>query len=88
MKLFSFLFRYSPRNVLLAVAISAVSGASNAALLALLNARLQGSSWSASAIFWCFVGLCVFLPLTRFTTEIFLTRVAQDALFDMRMQIS
>ncbi|HEU4594348.1 MAG TPA: cyclic peptide export ABC transporter, partial [Pyrinomonadaceae bacterium] len=47
-----------------------------------------GSSWSASAIFWCFVGLCVFLPLTRFTTEIFLTRVAQDALFDMRMQIS
>src|ERR671926_625539 len=88
MKLVSFLFRYSPRNVVLAVAISAVSGASNAALLALLNARLQGSSWSASAIFWCFVGLCVFLPLTRLTTELFLTRVAQDALFDMRMQIS
>ncbi|HEX8338339.1 MAG TPA: cyclic peptide export ABC transporter [Pyrinomonadaceae bacterium] len=88
MRLFSFLFRYSPRNVLLAVAISAVSGASNAALLALLNARLHGSSWSASAIFWCFVGLCVFLPLTRFTTELFLTRVAQNALFEMRMRIS
>jgi putative ATP-binding cassette transporter len=87
MKLFSFLMRYSPRTVLFAVLAGVVSGASNAALLALFNAALTGPGRASAMLIASFVGMCVFLPLTRFASEMLLTHIAQNALFDLRMRL-
>jgi len=88
MKLLSFLIRYSPRSVVLAVVAGVISGASNAGLLALFTAALRGEHYSKLALVWSFVALCLFLPLTRFVSEVLLTRLAQGALYDLRMQLS
>jgi putative ATP-binding cassette transporter len=88
MKIFSFLLRYSPRSVAFAVGAGVVSGACNAGLLALFTAALSGGAYSRPALVWGFAALCIFLPLTRFVSEVVLTRLAQDALFDLRMQLS
>lgn len=88
MKLIYFLARYSPRSILLATIASAVSGFSNVGLLAVLNATLRERGDASSKLIWSFLGFCLFLPLSRFTTEVLLTRIAQGALYDLRLKIS
>ena len=86
MKLLSFLVRYSPKSVALAVLAGIISGASNAGLLALFNSALKGGTPS-SFLIWSFIAFCIFLPLTRFVSEILLTHIAQNALFNLRMRL-
>lgn len=80
--------RYSRRSVILAVIAGVISGASNAGLLALFNAALRGTGYSKSTLIWSFVGLCLFLPLARFISEMLLNHLGQEALFKLRMQLS
>ena len=87
MKLLSFLFKYAPGSVALAVVFGIISGASNAAMLALFNAVLRGSGISRTMLLWWFIALCVFLPLTRYASEMLLTRLSQDALMSLRMRL-
>lgn len=87
-KLLSFLMKYSPVSVTVAVLAGIISGASNAALLAVFNFALGGSRYSRRTLIWSFVGLCIFLPLTRYVSEILLTHLAQNALFNLRMRLS
>jgi putative ATP-binding cassette transporter len=89
MKLISFLLKYSPVSVTLAVVVGIISGVCNAALLALFNVALGGgdSGFSRKTLIWSFVALCLFLPLTRYISEMLLTRLAQDALFRLRMRL-
>ena len=87
MKLLSFLIKYAPGSVVLAVVFGIISGASNAAMLALFNAVLRGEGISRTTLIWSFIALCVFLPLTRYASEMLLTRLAQDALFSLRMRL-
>src|SRR5687768_17486142 len=87
MKLLSFLVKYAPGSVVLAVVFGVISGASNAAMLALFNAVLRGGGISRTTLIWSFIALCVFLPLTRYASEMLLTRLAQDALFSLRMRL-
>jgi putative ATP-binding cassette transporter len=88
MKLITFLVRYSPRSVAVATLAGVISGVSNAALLALFNAALNGSRYSRATLVGAFVALCVFLPLTRYVSEMLLARLAQNALFELRMRLS
>jgi putative ATP-binding cassette transporter len=88
MKLISFLVRYSPGSVAVATLAGVISGVSNAALLALFNAALQGSRYSKATLVGSFIALCVFLPFTRYISEILLTKLAQNALFDLRLRLS
>jgi len=88
MKLLKFLIHYSPRSVILAMIAGAVSGASNAALLSVFNTALKNNGARSSTLVWSFIGLCLLLPLTRFSSEILLTRLAQGALFKLRLQVS
>src|SRR6185369_57682 len=87
MKLLSFLIKYAPGSVALAVVFGVISGASNAAMLALFNAVLRGSGISRTMLLWWFIALCVFLPLTRYASERLLTRLSQDALMNLRMRL-
>jgi putative ATP-binding cassette transporter len=88
MKLIFFLVRYSPRSVVLAVLASSISGFSNVGLLSVLNAALRAAGKAPARLVWSFIALCLFLPLSRFTTEVLLTRIAQGALYDLRLKIS
>ena len=87
MKLLSFLIKYAPGSVALAVVFGVISGASNAGMLALFNAVLRGNGVSRTTLLWWFIALCVFLPLTRYASEMLLTRLSQDALMSLRMRL-
>jgi putative ATP-binding cassette transporter len=87
MKLFVFLLRRSRGLLILAVLAGLASGACGTGLLAVINSALAGSVPRATLL-WSFVGLCVLVPLTRIVSEVLLTRVGQDTILDLRMQLS
>lgn len=86
MKILAFFLRHSPRVVFLSVAAGALSGMCNAALLAVINSALKTTipGWG---LVWGFAGLCILLPFARFTSERLLTKLGQEALHRMRMQL-
>ena len=86
MKIIGFFLRHSPRIVLLSVAAGIFSGICNAALLAIINAALKTRTPTWGLI-WSFVGLCALLPFARFTSERLLTRLGQEAMYKLRMQL-
>jgi putative ATP-binding cassette transporter len=88
MKLIVFLARQSPGSIILAVVAGIISGASNVALLGLFNVALRSEGHTSRNMILSFLALCLFLPLTRFVSETLLTRLAQGALFRLRMQLS
>jgi putative ATP-binding cassette transporter len=63
-----------------------LSGACNAALLAVINLVVQ-KNHAATTLVWIFIGLCALLPLTRFTSEFFLTDLGQGATYNLRLQL-
>jgi putative ATP-binding cassette transporter len=88
MKLLSFMARYSRKTVVLAIVAGAVSGICNTALLALINQALHGINSATPALVWGFVAMCALLPLSRFVSELLLTQLGQNALFDLRVKLS
>jgi putative ATP-binding cassette transporter len=87
MKLLHFLMGRSRRTVLLALLVGVVSGGSNMALIALINAALRGGE-PTTALVWAFVALCITLPLAKFASELLLTDLGQGALLQLRLQLS
>lgn len=88
MKLLSFFVKYSRGTVTLAIVAGLVSGACSTGLLAIINSALRGAEDSRGALMWGFIALCVLLPLTRFVSEILLTKLGQGALYDLRVKLS
>src|SRR5947209_2259967 len=86
MKIIAFFFKHSPKAVLWSVLAGIVSGACNAALLAVISAVVKRNG-STSLLLWSFVGLCVLLPMTRFFSEYLLTHLGQGATFNLRMHL-
>lgn len=86
MRIVIFFLQHSRKIVLLSVSAGIVSGACNAALLAVLNAGLRRNG-PPGALLWSFIGLCVLLPVTRFTSEYLLTKLGQGAMYELRMQL-
>jgi putative pyoverdin transport system ATP-binding/permease protein len=86
MKLIAFFLRHSRKIVFLSIAAGALSGMCNAALLAVINSVLKTGilGWG---LVWSFVGLCMLLPFSRYTSERLLTRLGQEAMRRMRMQL-
>jgi len=82
------LLRYSRGLVALAMLTGMISGAANAALLALVHSALESKGYSATVLVWSFGGLCLFMPLCRIVSQVVLGHLAQMAIFDMRMKLS
>jgi putative pyoverdin transport system ATP-binding/permease protein len=82
-----FLWRYSPGRFAAAMALTILSGSSGIALLGLASMVLQGRLVSKEVVLWSFVGLCFLLPLCRFAAEILISRMAQQAVFDLQMRL-
>jgi putative pyoverdin transport system ATP-binding/permease protein len=89
MELIRFIVRYSRRTAVLAILAGIIGGASSTALLAVINAALRDPANAVhSSLVWIFGGLCILLPLMRFFSEYLLLRLGQDALFEVRLQLS
>ncbi|HEV2991829.1 MAG TPA: ABC transporter transmembrane domain-containing protein, partial [Candidatus Angelobacter sp.] len=84
MSLFKFFLQHSRKIVILSLLAGVVSGASNAVLLAVINITLRRSGATGSLVV-VFIGLCALLPLARFTSELLLTTLGQDALYKLRI---
>jgi putative ATP-binding cassette transporter len=82
-----FLWRYSPGRFAAAMALTILSGSSGIMLLALANIVLQGRPVSKAVIIESFIGFCFLLPLCRFAAEILISRMAQQAAFDLQMRL-
>jgi putative pyoverdin transport system ATP-binding/permease protein len=89
MNVIRFFARNALSNLLLAVVIGMVSGLGSAALLALFTNLVKGGSrYSTLPLAAVLLALCLFLPLTRFISELILMRLAQAELFKLRMRLS
>ena len=78
MKIIAFFLQHSRRAVLLSVLAGIFSGVCNAGLLAVINTELKNERPTAIVLL-SFAALCVLLPLSRFSSELLLTRLGQDA---------
>lgn len=69
------------------MALTFLSGCSGIVLLAIANIVLQGRMVSKDLIVWSFIGFCLLLPLGRFAADILISRMAQQAVFDLQMRL-
>ncbi|HEY6349906.1 MAG TPA: cyclic peptide export ABC transporter [Candidatus Angelobacter sp.] len=86
MKVVAFFFRNSRNLLACSVVIAAFSGVCNAALLASINSSLK-SEHREKVVLYAFWGLCIMLPLARYASEAYLTKLGQQAIFDLRMKL-
>lgn len=86
MKILAFFLQHSRKAVFLSAMAGIFSGICNAALLAVINAALKGGR-PTPALLWGFGGLCILLPLSRFSSELLLARLGQDAMYRSRMEL-
>ena len=85
MKIVAFFLDHSKKTVAVSVFMGLFSGACNALLLAVINGALKGGH--TTTLIWAFAGLCVLLPLARFTSEVLLTKLGQEAMFASRIKL-
>jgi putative ATP-binding cassette transporter len=88
MKLFSFLLRVSPGIVILAISAGVVSGISSAFLIALINSVITGHNIAGGTLIAAFVGLCLLLPVARFTSDYLLCNLGQKSIYQMRVRLN
>ncbi len=88
MRLFLLLLRTSRRLALLTILFGALSGASSAMLLGLINQALTQSDSAQSGLAIAFAGIALAALVTRITSQILLTRLQQGILMDLRLRLS
>jgi putative pyoverdin transport system ATP-binding/permease protein len=88
MKLIQFFLFYSRLTVIAAVIAGVLSGACTTTLIALINASLRSENPLSAKTMAAFTALVLMLPIARFTSETLLTRLGQNALFELRMRLS
>lgn len=86
MKIIAFFLQHSRKAVFLSVLAGVFSGICNAGLLAVINAELKTGRPTAILLL-SFGALCVLLPLSRFSSELLLTKLGQDAMYSTRMKL-
>jgi putative ATP-binding cassette transporter len=89
MPLLSFLLRSSRRMFAIAVVTGFLSGISSAGIIALINRIVtQAGVNTPIGLLWAFVGLVLVSLVANFICQIVLIRLAQQAIFHLRLQLS
>ena len=88
MQVMLFLLRSSRAIVLSSLAAGLVSGAASTALIALIHAVLARNGEASPTLVGAFVAFCVVLPVSRIISQLLLIKLAQKAIFDLRMRLS
>ena len=85
MKLISFLLRSAPAVVVLAITAGLVAGASNTALLVIINQALAGASgWPLAG---SFAGVCLLMLVSRGISSVLLIRLSRGSIFKLRLKL-
>jgi putative pyoverdin transport system ATP-binding/permease protein len=87
MTLLTFLFKHSWKLIVLSTLAGAVSGLCNVGLIAMINKSLS-SPQSAGNLVWLFAGTALAVVILRALTSVLWTYLAQNAIFDLRLQLS
>jgi putative pyoverdin transport system ATP-binding/permease protein len=87
MNLIKFFFQHSRSTVIWSLIAGTLSGASNAALLAVINAVIRRNGGPSASLVWAFVALCVVFAVSRFLSDLLLNRLGQGALYKLRMDL-
>lgn len=88
MKLIYFLARRSRTTLLWAVISGVISGVCTSGLLGVINLALNGNQVLSTKLIYGFVFLAATVPVARITSEILLTHLGQNALLNLRMEMS
>lgn len=85
MRLILLLLRASWKVVLLAGLLGGISGIANVSLLALIHRALQRPGASSALLMSLFAACCLFVLLTRIGSQMFLVRLAQYSVSQLRL---
>lgn len=88
MKLLSLLLRTSPGTVVMVFVVGSLAGLSHTGLLATINAALNHSTMSKLTLASMFIGLCITALGCRVIADALLSRISQESIFALRMQLS
>jgi putative pyoverdin transport system ATP-binding/permease protein len=88
MKILTFMMKYSRGIVILSIIAGLISGISNTGLVALVHNILGQGNNRPEFLLFAYIGLCLLLPLARFTSQILLTQLSQKGIFELRLQMS
>lgn len=88
MNIIRLLLRTSWVSVIFAVFTGLFSGASSAGLIALINLALKNTKLPTVTLAWSFVGLCCLMLLTTTASQVLVTRLAQEEIFNLRMLLN
>ena len=65
-----------------------ISGAGSARLIALINGAVSNDGTETNNLVWGFAGLALIVLFTSIISQVFLIRLAQGAVYDLRMRLS
>ena len=88
LKLISFLLRFSPRLVGLAIVSGLIAGMSSAGMIAMINSALGRPGRVGATIVLGFVALGLTTVVSGFASRALLIQLSQNAVFDLRMRLS
>jgi putative ATP-binding cassette transporter len=83
----TFLFKVSPRIVVLAIVASVLAGVTNTVLLAVISSALSSADRGAGRIVWSFVALVVAMLVCRVAAMLLLTRLTLSYTLGLRMRL-
>ncbi|HKV09541.1 MAG TPA: cyclic peptide export ABC transporter [Thermoanaerobaculia bacterium] len=64
------------------------SGLASAGMMALINTMISRTTSPSQALTWAFAGLCMGLPLLRYSSQFLLTKLTQNSLLVLRMRLT
>ena len=88
MKLIYFIARRSRATLLWAVISGVISGLCTSGLLGVINFALNENQGLSTEHIFVFALLAATVPVARITSEILLTRLGQNALLNLRLEMS
>ncbi len=88
MKLIYFLAKRSRSILLWAIISGVISGVCTSGLLGVINFALNGNQVLSTKLIYGFVFLAAAVPVARITSEMLLARLGQNALLNLRMEMS
>jgi len=86
MRIFRFLFSYSPKFIFLATAIGIIGGLASTAVLAIINTHLREVTTGARDILKFFI-LCLIILLSNMAARVCIAGLSQWSSFDLRLQL-
>ena len=86
--LFSFLFRYSPSLMMVALFTGLLTGLSNMGLIAILNEAMDRGSGDKGALAFIFIGLGLSVLVFRVSSQLLTATIGQRGIYDLRIHLS